>query len=127
MSDRLRIDKWLWFARFSKTRSRAQTLIAKGCVFLNDHKVRKTKQTVSKGDIISIVYGSVKRTVTVAATGTHRGPAAEARLLYEKDSRTDSLNKEKCAGPHFRLAGSRRPTKRDRRLLEKLFLQSGSD
>lgn len=127
MSDILRIDKWLWFARFSKTRSRAQALVTEGCVFLNNHKVRKTKQTVRKGDCISIVYGSVKRTVTVAATGTHRGPAKEACLLYQEDRPPESINNEKSPDSNFRIAGAGRPTKRDRRRLEKLFLQSGSD
>ncbi len=79
-----RLDQWLWFARFAKSRSLAARLCAAGAVTLNGAAVGKANQAVRVGDIVMLPQGGWQRTVRVAALGARRGPAAEARLLYEE-------------------------------------------
>jgi ribosome-associated heat shock protein Hsp15 len=79
-----RLDRWLWFARFVKSRALAARLIAAGAVTLNGVAVRKANQAVRVGDRIAVPQGGFRRTVRVVALGVRRGPAAEARLLYQE-------------------------------------------
>jgi ribosome-associated heat shock protein Hsp15 len=79
-----RLDQWLWFARFAKSRSLAARLCAAGAVTLNGAAVGKANQLVKVGDIVILPQGGWQRMVRVAALGARRGPAAEARLLYEE-------------------------------------------
>ncbi len=79
-----RLDQWLWFARFVKSRSRAARLCAAGAVAINGSSVKKPNQTVRVGDVVIIPRGGVQRTVRVLALGARRGSAAEARTLYEE-------------------------------------------
>ena len=106
MSARLRIDKWLWQARFFKTRSLAARVVGEGAVRLNGERVEKPAQAVAPGDVLTFPQGRVVRVVEVAALGTRRGPAEEARTLYE-DRTPPPVPR---AGP--------RPTGRDRRRLD---------
>ena len=115
-----RIDKWLWFARFGKTRALAQKLIERGQVTLNDTKVKKTSASVRVGDRVTVVLGTVKRSITVLGLGDRRGPAEEARLLYDEPAPKEKLNSENAALPLYkpmltRERGAGRPTKKDRR------------
>jgi ribosome-associated heat shock protein Hsp15 len=77
----LRLDKWLWHARFAKTRSLAARLIEEGAVLLDGRTV-KPHQIVRVGNRVSIRLGRHDRSVEIRALGERRGPAAEARLLY---------------------------------------------
>jgi ribosome-associated heat shock protein Hsp15 len=79
-----RLDQWLWFARLVKSRSLAQRLCAAGAVTLNRLPVRKANQIVRIGDVVVTPQGAFRRTVRVLALGTRRGPASEARLLFEE-------------------------------------------
>jgi ribosome-associated heat shock protein Hsp15 len=79
-----RLDQWLWFARVAKSRSLAARLCAAGLVTLNGGAVGKANQAVRVGDVISVPQGGWRRTVRVLALGARRGPAAEARMLYEE-------------------------------------------
>ena len=79
-----RLDQWLWFARFAKSRSLAARLCAAGAVAINGNTVTKPNQAVRVGDVVVVPQGGVQRTVRVLALGTRRGPASEARLLYEE-------------------------------------------
>lgn len=79
-----RLDQWLWFARFVKSRSLAARLCAAGAVTLNGSAVTKPHQTVRVGDTVMVMQGGWRRTVRVRALGGRRGPASEARLLYEE-------------------------------------------
>ena len=79
-----RLDQWLWFARFVKTRSLAARLFASGRVMLNSSPVTKANQSVRVGDIVGLPQGGWQLTVRVLGLGSRRGPAAEARLLYEE-------------------------------------------
>jgi ribosome-associated heat shock protein Hsp15 len=79
-----RLDQWLWFARLVKSRSLAARLCAGGTLAINDSPVTKPNQMVRVGDVVVISHRGVQRTVRVLSLGTRRGPASEARLLYEE-------------------------------------------
>jgi ribosome-associated heat shock protein Hsp15 len=79
-----RLDQWLWFARLAKTRSLASRLSAAGEVMVNGVEVRKGKHPVRIGDAIAVPQGAFRRTVRVLALGARRGPAHEARFMYEE-------------------------------------------
>jgi ribosome-associated heat shock protein Hsp15 len=79
-----RVDQWLWFARLTKSRSQAARLCAGGAVTVNGVTVGKANQAIQIGDTIAVPQGSVRRIVRVVALGTRRGPAPEARSLYEE-------------------------------------------
>ena len=80
----LRLDQWLWFARFVKSRSLAARLCTAGAVAVNGVTIRKANQAVRIGDDVILPQGPFRRTVRVLALGARRGPATEARLLYEE-------------------------------------------
>lgn len=86
MADRLRIDKWLWFARFFKTRSRAALLVAAGEARLNGAVMVKPAQAIRVGDELIFPTRTRMRRVIVLALGTRRGPAPEARALYREEA-----------------------------------------
>ncbi|MSO72572.1 MAG: RNA-binding S4 domain-containing protein [Rhodospirillaceae bacterium] len=120
------IDKWLWFARFGKTRSVAQKLIERGQVTINGAKVRKTGAPVRIGDLIAVVLGRVKRVMTVRGLGERRGSAEVARLLYGEAAPVEKLTSENAALPLYkpllvRARGAGRPTKKDQRVIAKEF------
>ena len=83
---KLRLDQWLWFARFVKSRSLAARLCTAGVVAINGGAVTKASQSVRVGDILVFPQGGWLRTVRVVALGVRRGPAAEARTLYEESA-----------------------------------------
>ena len=79
-----RLDQWLWFARFVKSRSLAARLCAAGAVLVNGSPVKKANHPIRLGDIVVLPQGGWQKTVRVCALGMRRGPAPEARLLYEE-------------------------------------------
>jgi ribosome-associated heat shock protein Hsp15 len=79
-----RLDQWLWFARFVKSRSLAQRLCAAGSVLVNGVAVSKANHAVRAGDIVVVMQRGWERTVRVVALGVRRGPASEARGLFEE-------------------------------------------
>src|SRR5262249_14374958 len=79
----LRLDKWLWHARFCKSRTLAAKLAAAGKIRISGTLVFKAHHTVKPGDVLTFPLGPHIRTVKVLALGERRGPAPEARLLYE--------------------------------------------
>jgi ribosome-associated heat shock protein Hsp15 len=81
---RMRIDKWLVYARFCKTRTVAAQLVSKRRVRVNREPVRKASHEVKTGDVLTITRGQSVAVVRVLAMGERRGPATEARLLYEE-------------------------------------------
>lgn len=83
MSDRIRIDKWLWHARFHKTRSLAQAAAIKGHIRLNERRIEKASAEVRPGDTLTLPRGRDVVVVRVLACGIRRGPAKEAQALYE--------------------------------------------
>ena len=120
----VRIDKWLWAARFFKTRSLACDEVDKGRVLVNGMAVKPARE-VKAGDSDLVRTGVITRTVTVLAVSDHRGPAPVAALLF--DETAQSLHQRQQAAEQRRLApepaltlAQGRPTKRDRRDADKL-------
>ena len=112
----LRIDKWLWQARFFKTRSLAAKLVTGGHVRVNAERVGKASATVKPGDVLTFPQGRRIRVIEVTAIGTRRGPAPEAQGLYEDRSPPPPPPQPKP--PAY--DGGGRPTKKDRRAQQKL-------
>ena len=83
MTDRIRIDKWLWHARFYKTRALAQKAANSGRIRRNDVRVEKAGLEVKIGDILTLGRGRDVVVVRILACGIRRGPASEAQMLYE--------------------------------------------
>ena len=83
MSDSLRMDKWLWHARFCKTRAIAQDKVTKGHIRLNGQRVEKASAAVRIGDVMTLASSGKVVCLRVLGLGLRRGPASEARTLYE--------------------------------------------
>jgi len=117
----MRLDKWLWAARFFKTRSLAQQAIAAGRVKLNDARIKPAHE-LKAGDALSIRVGDFEWQITVRALSDKRGPADVARQLYEESAASRAERERRHdlrrwgAEPASGLKG--RPTKRDRRRIE---------
>lgn len=118
-SAKLRIDKWLWFARVAKTRSLAAKLVISGAVRLNKEKVAAASQSVRIGDVLTIARGNQVLIYKVLELGVRRGPASEAQALYENLTPIQP-KAEKPLVSEVRDAHSGRPTKRDRRQIMRL-------
>jgi ribosome-associated heat shock protein Hsp15 len=88
-----RVDQWLWFARLVKSRSLAGRLCSQGAVNVNQVTARKPNHPVRVGDIVIVPQGPFLRTVRVLALGMRRGPATEARELYEESDAPVRLSK----------------------------------
>jgi ribosome-associated heat shock protein Hsp15 len=118
-SGKLRIDKWLWAARFFKTRSLAADAVEGGKVTMNEARLKPAK-AVAVGDVLEIRVGKFRYEVEVLALSGKRGPAPEAQKLYREteDSRArrEAIAAELRAQPQPAFKG--RPTKRERRKIE---------
>ena len=117
----MRVDKWLWAARFFKTRSLAQQAIAAARVKVNEERVKPAHE-LRTGDVVHVRVHDFEWTVTVRALSDRRGPAAAARLLYA-ESEASRAERERRAdmrryAPEPAATIKGRPTKRDRRQLE---------
>ena len=121
-SERLRFDKWLWAARFFKTRSLAVQAIEGGKAKLNDARVKNSRD-VKPGDVVSVRVGELEWTVSVLALSDKRGPASAAAKLYEEGEESRSKRQLmidiRRAGPKPDPDAKGRPTKRDRRLIHR--------
>ena len=84
MSDTQRLDKWLWQARFYKTRGLAQRMCAAGKIRINSQRVRKAHYALKVGDIITLPQGAHIRVLRILAMPERRGPASEAKFCYEE-------------------------------------------
>ncbi|WP_367065764.1 S4 domain-containing protein [Oryzisolibacter sp. LB2S] len=120
----MRLDKWLWCARFYKTRSLAVEEIGKGRVTVNG-QAAKAARDLRAGDRVTLRQGPIVRTVVVRALSSYRGPAPVAQQLYEETP--ESIAERERAAQARRLAPEPaaslregRPTKRDRRSMDRL-------
>jgi ribosome-associated heat shock protein Hsp15 len=119
-SEKLRIDKWLWAARFFKTRSLAAQAVEGGKAKLNQQRVKPAKE-VHIGDVLEIQVGNYTWEITVCGLSARRGPAEEARMLYSESAESQARRQALMAvrsiqvEPAAQIHG--RPTKRDRRRL----------
>ncbi|GJD95298.1 RNA-binding S4 domain-containing protein [Methylobacterium iners] len=80
--ERQRLDKWLWFARFARTRTLAGRLVSDGFVRVNGTRIEAPAKALAVGDVVTVAAAHVTATVRVVDLGQRRGPAPEARLLY---------------------------------------------
>ena len=122
--ERIRVDKWLWAARFFKTRSAATEAVLGGRVHVNGASVKPSKE-IRAGDMIQVTMRSGRRTVKVMDLSEKRGPSADAAALYAETP--ESVSARESAALERRLARSpgadlgSRPTKLDRRRLEAML------
>ncbi len=122
MSDNFRLDKWLWAARFFKTRSLATEAIERGRVKVNDERVKPARQ-VRIGELLDIDNGSTEWQVRVEGLSDKRGPASVAQQLYAETEASVRRRQQEAerrrlfAEPSEGIHG--RPTKRDRRQLDR--------
>lgn len=123
--EKFRIDKWLFAARFYKTRALAAEAIERGQVQINGSRI-KPSRTLNIGDMLDIRIGSFRHVIAVLALSKQRRPASEARMLYEETeesrlAREAMVEKLKAQPVSPRFAAKGRPTKRDRRQLERFM------
>jgi ribosome-associated heat shock protein Hsp15 len=109
-----RLDKWLWHARFVKTRSLATRLVQQGHVRVNRRLVEKAATAVRPGDVVTFAVGPTVRVIRVVALAARRGPAPEGRALYQDLAPAV----EPAAPAAARVSGRGRPTKAERRAIE---------
>ena len=119
MVEEVRIDKWLWAARFFKSRTLAAAACNGGKVDVND-QAAKPSRAVRAGDLLKITLPRAKRVVRVATLTDRRGPGADAARLYEDLTPPPPPRESRIPPPAYRPPGSGRPTKRERRLMDRL-------
>lgn len=120
MTEGVRIDKWLWAARFFKTRSLAQHAVAGGKVHVDDQRVKPARD-VKPGDRLVITKGQVEFEVIVEAVADKRGPARQAESLYtETPESVQKRERARAARQTLPPAPDKRPDKRQRRRLQRI-------
>lgn len=117
-----RIDKWLFFARVVKSRSLAAKLAQSGRVRINRDKIAQASHLVKPGDVLTVTLDRQIRILKVVSGGERRGPFAEAQTLFEDLTPPPPSTGDRLASalPPVREPGSGRPTKRDRRKLDRI-------
>jgi ribosome-associated heat shock protein Hsp15 len=126
---RVRVDKWLWAARFFKTRALAVEAIEGGKILVAGERVKPAK-LVQAGDLVSVRLGPYEHVVTVRAISERRGPASVAATLYEETSVSRTAREKlaeqlRMAPAAFVYEDKGRPTKRDRREIDKFREKKG--
>ncbi|MBC8445362.1 MAG: RNA-binding S4 domain-containing protein [Rhodospirillaceae bacterium] len=119
----LRIDKWLWRARFFKSRTLASKLCGSGKLRRNSELIGKAHATLKEGDVLTFPKEDDIRIIRVIALGSRRGPASEAEGLYDDLQPPEPGSKKRAGratGVAVREAGAGRPTKAERRAIDKL-------
>ena len=121
--ERVRLDRWLWAARFFKTRALAAAAIAAGRVEVNGARAKRAK-LVAAGDRLRVRRGPFEYRVVVRVVSEHRGPPAQAAALFAEDAEgrrlRERLAEQLRVAPSLRYEGKGRPTKKDRREIERL-------
>jgi ribosome-associated heat shock protein Hsp15 len=117
-----RLDKWLWVARFFKTRSLAADAVDRGKVDVNGERVKRAR-AITPGDEITVRRGPYATTVVVIELAPRRGPASQAALMYKEtaeSSRGREIVRAQLATLPVRAAGEGKPTKKERRQIKRL-------
>lgn len=115
-----RLDQWLWYARFFKSRSAATRFCGEGRLRVNSRIVAKAHHHLREGDVLTFMSNDHVRVIRVVGLGTRRGPAPEAQGLYEDLSPPASPRSAAESPPMRREPGSGRPTKAERRAIDRL-------
>ncbi len=128
-NQKIRLDKWLWFARVAKTRTVAKKLVLAGKIRVDGVKTSSPSLNIKAGDTLTITLPRRILVHRLLSVGSRRGPASEAQLLYEDLSppviRSTPIGKP--AKQAIRQEGSGRPTKRERRKLSEFRLNAGEE
>ena len=125
MTEKIRLDTWLWYARFYKSRSLSSKAILSGKLRLNSIKIIKPASKVKINDVLTINHINMVRIVQVQSLGSRRGPASEAQKLYN-DLSGDMIeaSKIKSVSEKSKKETNKRPTKKDRRILDKIVTKT---
>ncbi len=111
----IRLDKWLWQARFFKSRSLAAGVVSAGKVRVDSQPVSKPARAVGPGDVLTFVQARETKVVRILACGERRGPAPEAQALYEDLTPAPKERPAEARGANPKYEKGGRPTKKDRR------------
>ena len=125
MTEKIRLDTWLWYARFYKSRSLSSKAILSGKLRVNANKIIKPASKVKINDILTINHVNMVRVIQVQSLGSRRGPASEAQQLY-KDLSGDitGASNIKHVSEKPKKETNKRPTKKDRRILDKIVAKT---
>jgi ribosome-associated heat shock protein Hsp15 len=125
MTEKIRLDTWLWYARFYKSRSLSSKAILSGKLRLNSNKINKPASKVKINDVLTINHINMVRIIQVQSLGSRRGPASEAQKLYN-DLSGDMIeaSKIKSVSEKSKKETNKRPTKKDRRILDKIVTKT---
>ena len=125
MTEKIRLDTWLWYARFYKSRRLASKSILSGKLRVNSNKIIKPASKVKINDVLTINHVNMVRIIQVQSLGSRRGPASEAQKLYKDLSaeKTGSSN-IKHVSEKSKKDTNKRPTKKDRRILDKIVTKT---
>ena len=126
---KMRVDKWLWYARVVKSRSLAQSLVRTGKIRVNNTKISAPSHNLSRDDVLTITLPRQIKILQLLAPGTRRGPATEAQQLY-KDLTPKPEKKDMPVRPAkqaVREEGAGRPTKKERREISRFRSKAGEE
>ena len=125
MTEKIRVDTWLWYARFYKSRSLSSKAILSGKVRVNSIKIIKPASKVKIKDVLTINHVKLVRIIEVQSLGARRGPASEAQKLYKDllEDATGAFN-IKYVSEEPKKDTNKRPTKKDRRILDKIVTKT---
>ena len=125
MTEKIRLDTWLWYARFYKSRSLSSKAILSGKLRINSNKITKPATKVKTNDVLTLNYVNEIRIIQIQSLGSRRGPASEAQSLYIDltEDRIGSFN-VKSKIEKSKKDSNKRPTKKDRRLLDKIVIKT---
>ena len=125
MTEKIRLDTWLWYARFYKSRSLSSKAILSGKLRINSNKITKPATKVKTNDVLTLNYVNEIRVIQIQSLGSRRGPASEAQSLYIEltESRNETSN-VKSTIEKLKKDSNKRPTKKDRRLLDKIVIKT---
>ena len=125
MTEKIRLGTWLWYARFYKSRSLSSKAILSGKLRINSNKITKPATKVKTNDVLTLNYVNEIRIIQIQSLGSRRGPASEAQSLYIDltEDRIGSSN-VKSKIEKSKKDSNKRPTKKDRRLLDKIVIKT---
>ena len=125
MTEKIRLDTWLWYARFYKSRNLSSKAISSGKIRINSNKTTKPAAKVKTHDVLTLSYVNEIRLIQVQSLGSRRGPASEAQSLYIEltESRIET-SIVKSTIEKLKKDSNKRPTKKDRRLLDKIVIKT---
>ena len=125
MTEKIRLDTWLWYARFYKSRSLSSKAILNGKLRVNSNKIIKPASKVKINDVLTINHINMVRIIQVQSLGSRRGPASEAQKLYnDLSGNIIDASKINSVSEKPKKETNKRPTKKDRRMLDKIVTKT---